>query len=153
MAIFFALGCKKEDPVPTPPEITFLDAGLAADGSYALVRFEFYDKDGDLGLKQDENQGEQQYNLFVDYYEKQNGNWVLKSPIITFNVAENNYDTTELHLRIPFIENEAKRALEGETEVKLLYDFNADTIRYEMYITDRALHKSNKITTSDLIVN
>lgn len=153
MTFFFALGCKKEDPEPTPPVITFLDAGMATEDSYALVRFEFFDKDGDLGLKQDENQGEQQFNLFVDYYEKQNGNWVLKSPIITFNVAENKFDTTELHLRIPFIENEAKRALEGETEVKLLYDFNADTIRYEMYITDRALQKSNKITTTDLIVN
>jgi len=78
---------------------------------------------------------------------------VLKSPIITFNVSENKFDTTELHLRIPFIENEAKKPLEGETEVKLLFDFNADTFRYELFIVDRALHKSNTIVTSDFIVN
>ena len=153
MSIFFAVACEKDDPTPVPPEITFLDGGLAADGSFALVRFEFYDGDGDLGLKQDESEGDQQYNLFVDYYEKQNGVWVLKSPIITYNVGENKYDTTDLHLRIPFIENEAKRPLEGETEVKLLYNFNVDTFRYEMYITDRAFQKSNRITTTDFVVN
>lgn len=153
VALFFGFGCQKDDPTPVPPEITFIDGGLASDGSFANVRFEFFDGDGDLGLKQGENTGDQAFNLFVDYYEKENGVWVLKSPIITFNVSENKFDTTELHLRIPFIENEAKKSLEGETEVKLLFDFNADTFRYEMFILDRALNKSNTIVTSDFIVN
>ncbi|PKP51613.1 MAG: hypothetical protein CVT95_00515 [Bacteroidetes bacterium HGW-Bacteroidetes-12] len=151
--LFLSFGCEKEDPTPVPPEITFLDGWFSPDQSFVTVRFEFYDGDGDLGLKQFENLGNQEFNLFVDYYEKQNGIWVLKSPIINFNVSENKFDTTELHLRIPFIENEAKKPLEGETEVKLLFDFNADTFRYELFIVDRALHKSNTIVTSDFIVN
>lgn len=150
---FLGFGCKKEDPTPVPPEITFLDGWFSSDQSFVTVRFEFFDGDGDLGLKQFENLGNQEFNLFVDYYEKQNGIWVLKSPIITFNLSENKFDTTDLHLRIPFIENEAKKPLEGETEVKLLFDFNADTFRYELFIVDRALHKSNTIVTSDFIVN
>ena len=62
--------CKKDDPTPMPPVIKFIEGGLSSDGSYAVVKFEFFDNDGDLGLKQEESQGEQQYNLFIDYYEK-----------------------------------------------------------------------------------
>lgn len=145
--------CKKDEVTPVPPVITFLDARMAEDNSYSIVRFEFYDEDGDLGLKQSENTGEQEFNLFVDYYEKQNGIWVLKSPVITYNTTEAKYDTTDLHLRVPFIENEAKVSLEGETEVQLLYNFNADTFRYELVLRDRALQNSNRIVTSDIIVN
>ena len=153
ITLFFGFSCQKDDPTPVPPEITFIDGHLSSDGTFANVRFEFFDGDGDLGLKQFENSGEQEFNLFVDYYEKQNGIWVLKSPIITFNVSENKFDTTQLHLRIPFIENETKNSLEGETEVKLLFDFNADTFRYEMFIRDRALNKSNTIVTTDFVLN
>lgn len=157
IAILFALlaafGCREKDPKPEPPQITFLDARLSEDQSYSIVRFEFYDADGDLGLKQEENAGEQEFNLFVNYYEKINGVWVLKSPVITYNLSENKYDTTDLHLRIPFIENEAKESLEGETEVDLFYNFNADTFRYELTMRDRALHNSNTITTSEIVIN
>ncbi|PCJ27185.1 MAG: hypothetical protein COA97_04235 [Flavobacteriales bacterium] len=152
-AIVFSVGCKKEDPDPVPPIITFMDAQYSADKTYTIVRFEFFDGDGDLGLKQEENSGEQKYNVFIDYYEKVNGVWVLKSPIITWNTTEGRFDTTELHLRMPFLENEANRALEGETKIDLLYDFTADTFRYDISIKDRALHLSNVITTSELVVN
>ncbi len=151
--IVFSFACKKEDPTPVPPQIKFMDARFSDDQTYTIVRFEFYDEDGDLGLKQEENTGEQEFNLFIDYYEKQNGNWKLITPLIIYNNTTSNFDTTELHLRVPFIKNESQVALEGETEVKLLYDFNADTFRYEMYLKDRALQSSNIITTSELIVN
>ena len=157
LAILFAFvlsfGCKKKEPEPVAPVITFMDARLSADKSYSIVRFEFFDGDGDLGLRQDENSGEQEFNLFVDYYEKINGTWVLKSPVITWNTTEGKFDTTDLHLRLPFLENESGRSLEGETQVNLLYNFAADTFRYEISLKDRALHLSNAITTTDLIVN
>ncbi len=157
LAILFTIvlfiGCKKRDPEPVPPVITFMDAQFSTDKSYSIIGFEFYDGDGDLGLRQEENLGEQQFNVFVNYYEKINGIWVLKSPVITWNTTEAKFDTTELHLRLPFLENEEKRALEGETKLDLLYDFNADTFRYEISIKDRALHTSNVITTTELIVN
>lgn len=153
VAIALIWSCKKKEVTPVPPTITFLDAQMADDNSYSIVRFEFYDEDGDLGLKQSENSGEQEFNLFVDYYEKINGAWVLKSPVITYNTTEAKYDTTDLHLRVPFIENESNVSLEGETEVQLLYNFNADTFRYELVLRDRALQNSNRIVTSDIIIN
>jgi len=153
ISFFFILGCKKNDPEPVAPIITFLDATLAADKTYINVNFEFFDGDGDLGLKQNENQGAQEFNLFVEYYEKENGIWVKKSPIITFNVGENKFDTTELHLRMPFLENETNGELKGETSVNLFYDYTADTLKYELLLKDRALHSSNLIETAELIVN
>lgn len=145
-------GCQKEDPTPMPPVIKFMEAGLSQDGSYAIVKFEFFDNDGDLGLKQNENLGEQQYNLFVDYFEKQNGVWQKKSPVVTYNSGTNQYDTTFFHLRVPFIQNKEKKSLKGETYVKLLYNnFSvADTFKYEMILKDRALTSSNKIESSEL---
>jgi len=151
--IVLAIGCKKDDPEPVPPVITFMDGEFSGDKSFTIVQFEFFDGDGDLGLTQEENTGEREFNVFIDYYEKVNGAWVLKSPVITWNTTENKFDTTELHLRMPFLENESGRSLEGETEVDLLYDFNADTFRYEISIKDRALHLSNTITTTDFVVN
>lgn len=151
----FMVGCKKEDPTPGPPELTFIEAGLSSDNSYAIVKFEFFDNDGDLGLKQDESLGEQQYNLFVNYYEKLNGNWQLKSPIVTYNSGSNSYDTTVFHLRVPFLENDEKKSLKGETTVLLLYNpFSvADTFRYDLMLKDRALQSSNVIVTSEIITN
>ncbi|MCC7332597.1 MAG: hypothetical protein IT232_08320 [Flavobacteriales bacterium] len=145
-------GCQKEDPTPMPPVIKFMEAGLSQDGTYAIVKFEFFDNDGDLGLKQNENLGEQQYNLFVDYFEKQNGVWQKKSPVVTYNSGTNQYDTTFFHLRVPFIQNKEKKSLKGETYVKLLYNnFSvADTFKYEMILKDRALTSSNKIESSEL---
>ena len=152
-SIVFAFSCKKKDPEPVPPIINLIDARLSTDKSYAIVRFEFFDGDGDLGLHQEENTGDQEFNLFVDYYEKVNGVWTLKSPIITYNFTESKYDTFDLHARIPFLENEAERALEGETQISLLYDFTADTFRYDISLKDRALHLSYVITTTELVVN
>ncbi|MCO6499184.1 MAG: hypothetical protein J5I47_02270 [Vicingus serpentipes] len=152
-ALFLILGCKKDKSDPVPPVINFLQANFSADKTYVVVKFEFFDGDGDLGLKQNENSGDYEFNLFVDYYEKENGIWKLKSPVITWNSSENKYDTTQLHLRVPFIENETNESLRGETEVNLFYNtFNIpDTFKYEIVLRDRALHSSNKITTSDLL--
>ncbi|MFB0923766.1 MAG: hypothetical protein QMB65_00555, partial [Vicingaceae bacterium] len=80
-------------------------------------------------------------------YEKVNGVWSLKSPIISQNMA----DTFGLNLRFPFLENESQRTLQGDIMLDLLFNFNADTFRYDIYIKDRAFQKSNVITTSDLI--
>lgn len=152
-------GCKKKDPTPVAPTITFSEAFLSATNDYSIVRFEFYDGDGDLGLKQDENTGDYEYNLLVDYYEKVNGVWVLKSPLLVWNFDEQKYDTITMNTRIPFIENKNKDALEGNMEVDLLIhpllynnSGSPDTIKYELILKDRNLHLSNKISTSELIV-
>jgi hypothetical protein len=161
-AIVIAVSCKKENTTPQPPVITFLDAQFSADKSASIVSFEFFDEDGDLGLQQEENKGEQQYNVFVDYYEKENGLWILKSPIIA-KIPDLNEpsgfrsDTTITHLRFPFLENNDGSSLTGEAQIELFYNNFiqplADTFRYEIYINDRAFQKSNTIITAEMVVN
>jgi len=161
-ALVITVGCKKEKTTPQPPIITFLDAQFSADKSASIVRFDFYDANGDLGLQQGENNGEQQYNIFVDYFEKENGIWILKSPIIA-QIADQNQptgfrsDTTITNLRFPFLENDDGSSLSGDAEIGLFYNNYvlplADTFRYEIYINDRAFQKSNTIVTSEMIVN
>jgi hypothetical protein len=150
-ALIFSFGCKKEDPTPMPPEITFIDAQISGDNSYSIINFEFFDADGDLGLYQEENTGEQEYNVFVDYYELNNGDLVPPAW---------EYHTQYFHVRMPYIENEAKLSLQGDINVHLFFNnfkfaqtAKLDTFRYEIYIKDRALHSSNVITTSDLVMN
>ncbi len=162
--IAFVAGCKKEDPEPVAPVITFVEATMASNNASAVVKLDFLDGDGDLGLKQEENVGEQEYNVFVNYYEKINGVWELKSPIITDSPDITSptgvkYDTTNTNLRFPFLENESQRALQGDIKLDLLLNSQAfiktstpDTFKYEIYIKDRSLRSSNIITTTDLIV-
>ena len=160
-AIVIAVGCKKENTTPQPPAITFVDAQFSADKSASIVSFEFFDANGDLGLQQEENKGEQQFNIFVDYYEKEDGVWALKSPIIAAIPDADEptgfrFDTTVTHLRFPFLENEDGSSLTGTARIELFYNNFiqplADTFRYEIYINDRAFQKSNIITTTEMIV-
>jgi len=161
-AIVIAVGCKKENTTPQPPVITFLAAQFSADKSASIIKFEFFDANGDLGLQQEENNGEQQYNIFVDYYEKENGAWILKSPIIAQipdldEPSGFRSDTTITNLRFPFLENEDGSSLTGEAQIELFYNNFiqplADTFRYEIYINDRAFQKSNTIVTEEMIVS
>jgi len=163
-ALLFVFGCKKEEPESEAPVITFIDANLSSSETSAIINFEFFDKDGDLGLRQDENSGEYEYNVIVDYYEKRNGEWILKSPIISFTPDitlpdGGTYDSSSTNVRMPYLENEAQRTLEGDIRVSFLFDkkefpntFGPDTFRYEFYVKDRALQNSNVITTTELIV-
>ena len=162
--LLFVFGCKKDEPESEAPIITFIDANLSSSETSAIINFEFFDKDGDLGLTQDENSGAFEYNVFVDYYEKINGAWQLKSPIIIFDPDiklpdGGTYDSASTNVRMPYLENEAQRTLQGDIRVSFLFDkiaFNEtagpDTFRYEFYIKDRALQNSNVITTTELIV-
>ncbi|MDB4533586.1 hypothetical protein N9242_01850 [Vicingaceae bacterium] len=165
LTFLFFIGCKKEDATPVAPVIKFVEANVASNNASAVVKIEFLDKNGDLGLKQEENSGEQKYNVFVDYYEKIDGEWILKSPIVTPRQDITSpsgwvYDTTNTNVRIPFLENDAQRALQGEVKLDLLLDglsffesLGADTFKYDIYIKDRSLRSSNVITTTELIID
>lgn len=138
-AILFIACSKNNDPKLAAPIITFVEASmisLSDTTCVTRVKFEFIDEDGDLGLKQDEGTGEFQTNVFVDYYKKVDGVWILGSQ--------------DLDSRFPFLENEEETSLQGEIEIDLLCGQNIDTFRYDIFIKDRALHSSNIISTTEL---
>lgn len=162
--IVIALSCKKEESAPQPPIIKFVSASYtpkSADAfGYNTIKFEFIDLNGDLGLRQEEDQGQFENNLFAEIYALEDGVWSKKTPIVRWKIDllhpdGGTYDTTIVRYRFPFIENESKEKLEGDIVVDLVHNKDIipyDSIRYEIYIKDRALQASNTITTSTIYI-
>jgi hypothetical protein len=141
------ISCSKKDEYPVIPQIEFL--GMTKIFDPGLNRFDrgvlaisFKDGDGDIGLRDNDILPPYDYNFFVKYYELQNGQEVRV--IIT--------DSNEFSARIPVLTPAGSvKAIKGEIEDTLnIYNPLSplfDTIKFDAYIVDRALNKSNTITT------
>ena len=145
--------CLEREKYPIEPNITELVSFVAMkDGLTGAPKgrltFRFTDGDGDVGLAPGDtmspfNRGsEYYYNFFVEYYERQNGELVLLDP------------PAPLHSRIPRLSNNVPESIEVELSIDI--DINPispyDTIQLKFYLVDRALHKSNVITTPEYII-
>jgi hypothetical protein len=155
IAAFMALfnGCMKKESFSVVPQISLLGFELAFDtGRYAksgTLAFSYQDGDGDIGLNPGDTfspyqrNGDYYYNLVINYFEKQNGVFVPISLAIPFSA------------RIPVLTpDDPDKPIKGFIEESLtLYPPPPhDTIRFEAFIYDRALHKSNTITTPEIIL-
>lgn len=146
--------CKKAEDYPVVPVITFKDFKVykQADGtdSLGIFSFTFTDGDGDIGYKKSDTlapydrKGAYYYNFVIKYFEKIDGKFTeveLPLPISS---------------RIPYLTPEGKnKTLEGEIQIDLFLNnplAQSDTVRFDAFIYDRALHKSNVITTPDLLI-
>lgn len=153
IAAFAFTACRPHDKYPVEPAIEFISLEkISEQGNDKDVRlaFSFKDGDGDIGLDDDDlyppfdTSSLFYYNCFISYFEKQNGEFVeVELPL-------------PLNMRIPRLSKEASESIEGEIYLDL-YAVNPfsrfDTIRYELFIVDRALNFSNVITTSEFVVN
>lgn len=146
--IFAVSSCIKTKEYPVIPEIEFVDFIQLQDS--ALFVFAFKDGDGDIGLASYDtlapyNQsGPYYYNFFLDYWDKQNGNYVkleLNPPF---------------YYRIPRITPIGQnKTLEGRITVAIpapYFSPSSDTVKYTAYIYDRAKHKSNEIESFEIAV-
>ena len=145
--------CRKPEKYPVEPQIEFVSlvANEDADnGTDVCLTFKFQDGDGDIGLNDDDilapfdTSSIYYYNCFIKYFEKQNGEFVeVELP-------------STLNMRIPRLSDNTPESISGEIMLELFANnpFSPyDTIRYELYIVDRALNHSNTITTSEYIAN
>lgn len=144
LLLFGSFGCQESVDFPDEPEIEFKSFERNDDGSADLT-IEFTDGDGDIGLNEGDTTGKYApgkkyfHNLFVHYYEKQDGEWVKRDL------------NPPYFYRVPVITPDGKnKALEGDIEVHLekpYYDPNNsfDTIKYRVQLVDRALNESNKV--------
>jgi hypothetical protein len=121
---------------------------------HCVLVFSFVDGDGDLGLDPEdtlppyEASGNYYYNLFIDTYKKSNGQ---------FNKVGLE---TPLYFRFPDVSATGQnKTLKGSVLTWFNYYMGADTIfnfgdtlRYTFFIYDRALHRSNTETTSEIIL-
>jgi hypothetical protein len=154
-AVFLSVftGCMKKQSYSIVPEISLQSFELMYDtGKYpksGILNFSYQDGDGDIGLYSWDTfppyhrNGDYYYNLVINYFEKQNGVFVPVNLTIPFSA------------RIPVLTpNDPDKAIKGFIEETLaLYPPPPhDTIKFEVFIYDRALHKSNVITTPEIIL-
>lgn len=157
--------CRKFDDFPLEPQIKYesflleynTETGITERGVLAVS---YTDGDGDLGLASRDtfpphNYGSKYYyNLIIDYYELQYNEWV-KVPLVTWNADNQEYDTLTFNGRIPILTPPGgNQAIKGVIEDTLflynpLSDF--DTIKFSVYIIDRALNESNQVETPPIV--
>lgn len=157
--------CRKFETFPIEPVITFKEFLVEINpqtniSERGILKFTYTDGDGDLGLDPHDTlppfhrSGSYYYNMIIKYYEKQHGKFV-EIPLLSWNPDSLYYDTITFNARIPNLTPESgNMAIRGEVQDTLfiynpLSDF--DTIKFSVFIYDRALHKSNEIETDPII--
>jgi hypothetical protein len=151
--VFFVVlaGCLKEEEYPIVPEIKFEDFILLLNTQTGIIergvlRISFKDGDGDIGLNQNDTAPPYDFNLIIDYFEIQN-----RDTVRVYQVDPVSGDTSTFNARIPILTPKGSdKSIKGEIEDTLfIYDPTSafDTILFKVYLVDRALHKSNVIST------
>ena len=145
--------CKKPEVYSETPKITFKSINvtdtstLLTDIRLVRITFSIIDGDGDIGIQKDENDTVEDgyYDLIIKLFEKQNG--VFQE--ITEFEAENNF-------RMPYVgEITQGNVLKADINVDIenIFPIKYDTVYYEIYVFDNAMHQSNTIKTSEIILN
>lgn len=161
-AIIFLGSCKKDESGSPVPVIEYkgFEQIKATNGtdSLGVLHIYFTDGDGDLGLSPSDTfppfdpNGEHYYNFIISMYEKQNGQWVKVVPQAPFPGG----DTVSNSSRIPYLTPDGQiKKLEGDLFMELFTNnpFSPwDTIKYECSIEDRALNRSNQISSEEIIL-
>lgn len=157
--------CRKVEKFPDEPRIEYQNFTRIYNPDLEIydrgvLHFTFEDGDGDIGLNSGDTHppfnaaSEYHYNLIITYFEMQNGE-LNEVPIVWFNPQTEQYDTLSLSARIPNLTPEGtNKAISGDIfDTLFIYNFNSnfDTISFNAYIVDRALHKSNSISTPLII--
>jgi len=142
MIPWFMVSCKKDDTFPVTPEITFVSlvkyVSVSNNDSLELT-FDFTDGDGDIGSPESNTSSR---DIFAKLFELKNGVFVEA------NLA------APLEYRMPYLEPSGNnKSLKGTVKINIDYNILQpnDTIRYELFIKDRAGRSSNTITTSTII--
>ena len=146
-------GCIKEESYPIIPEIEFLSFEKVYDtGQYAIrgiLTISFQDGDGDIGLNDSDTlppydkNGQYYYNYVITYFEKQKGEYkkIDLNPPYSYRIP----------VLTPLNPDKAIKGMITDT-----LDLNPkplfDTIKLEAFIHDRRLHKSNVITTPEIVL-
>jgi hypothetical protein len=154
LILLFVISCGEIEKLPPVPSIKFTNFEifdstdlLGNDVKGGRLNFYFEDGDGDMGLASpDINSSGDTTNLFFTLYRKTGG---LLVP------APDDDPLTPSPYRIPFMVRLGQnKILRGNISVTFLYLFysEADTIKYEFYVKDRAKHDSNKASTCEIVI-
>ncbi len=154
MGFLILFSCRKKENYPDTPHIEFKSFSKIQNATIyddkGIVTLSFTDGNGDIGLAMGDTFSPYSpgspyyYNFFIQYFERQMGVWTKVEPPLPFNA------------RIPLINPSGKEMpLSGDLQMEIYINnplSTYDTIRFELYILDRALNQSNSITTPEIIV-
>ncbi|SRR5258705_3348306 len=151
-AMLVFAGCKKADEYPIEPVITFKSLSTIKDANgydnEGVLEIEFTDGDGDLGLSPSDTispfTGEYGNNVHAIFYRFINGSW---TPWSQFD------DLGRIQVITPEGNQKAIRGVIRKDHIGFPLNVTNLRVRFDVYIYDRALHKSNIITTSEIIIN
>jgi len=155
IALAIVVACEPPEEYPDIPaiaykEFIFKDTVDQLDNPIKLCRlvFECIDGDGDMGLSQADTvppydtSSVYYHNCFIVLFEKKNGEYSqIKMSI------EHNYRIR--YEEIKGCDKTYKATISVDMEYPI-YLFNYDTIKYEFFVVDRALHESNIVVSPDL---
>ncbi|MBL4625172.1 MAG: hypothetical protein JKY42_08555 [Flavobacteriales bacterium] len=136
--------CTKTQCNEDIPAIEFSSFEQFDDNTAKLI-ITFKDCNGDIGLNQADSVDPYKYNLFMEYYEKQNGTWVNLAPLIPY------------YYRIPVLYDGSDNVIEGDVELTMASYYKPkqyspyDTIKFSIHILDRGLNESNVVETEEII--
>jgi hypothetical protein len=160
--IFFALlvsvvpSCVKKPVYPSEPVIEYKDFiryGNPSDPDSTLLVISFTDNEGDIGLNQSDTNGLfKRGNLWMVYlYDSaNNGNYIPFDDSITSPF----FDTLKIPYRVPPVlpDNDPSEPMKGLIYIKQApFTKIHDKIEYEIYLYDKAFHRSKKIRTPPIV--
>jgi hypothetical protein len=149
------LSCIKQEDYPNEPTIGFVQFVTAYDTSAFAVKgilsVSFTDGNGDIGLRPGDTLfpydrgGQYYYNYVLTFFNKVNGVYTQIDLDPPFSA------------RIPVLNPDypgkpIKGVITDTINLQLVPHPGYDTIRFEAFIYDRALNKSNVITTPEIIL-
>jgi len=146
-------GCIKKESFSDIPAIDFQNFFNVFDtGQFAkrgILTISYQDGNGDIGLSDGDTlspyqkNGSYYYNLVIIYYEKQKGIFKQTNPFFP------------LSARIPLLTpDDPNQPIKGTITDTLTLNPHPvyDTIKFGVFIYDRALNKSNIVTTPEIIL-
>lgn len=162
MVFGLMVACERgKDTIPSPPQLTYkgiyvFNSGFGYD-SFVEVEFDFSDLDGDVGLDDADTLypfgvgDPAAFNLLVYYQDKKGGQWQYpKNPLLGPS------DTLVLHQRLKNMTPTGKnKSISGRFTLVIParpYTYRGDSVRYEIQLMDRALHRSQKILTPPIFL-
>ncbi|MCF8331087.1 MAG: hypothetical protein K9H84_01400 [Bacteroidales bacterium] len=149
--LMFLSSCTDDKDYPIEPKIKFEDFRKVNQDSTGIITLSYTDGDGDIGLAKSDTlypyDSTYFYNFFLYIFERKNGQYDSVQTSIPY------------HGRIPLLENvQEGESIEGEIEMELdIFSMDVfipgDTVVFDIFIVDRALHHSNTVRTPPIILN
>jgi len=149
--------CIKEEQYPIEPKIQFVRyendtsfKDINGNDSIVALTISYTDGDGDIGLYDSDTAEPYKYNYFLKLQYLKNGQRVEVIPVDT---------TLGFNGRIPILTPTGRnKNIKGEISyvLELYYAWallETDTIGFEVYIKDRALHSSNVVETPMFVIS